>query len=53
MNEYFKLVLAAKSAKKASFMYKGNKYVRKMHSLRPGSKPVAIYKKAYALGLKA
>ena len=46
MNEYFKLMLAAKASKKPSFMYKGSKYVRKMHSIRPGAKPVAIYKKA-------
>jgi len=46
MNEYFKLMLAAKASKKPSFMYKGSKYVRKMHALKPGMKPVAIYKKA-------
>ena len=46
MNEYLKLMLTAKSAKTASFMYKSNMYVRKMHPLQPVSEPVAIYKKA-------
>ena len=46
MNEYFKLMLKAKAANKPSFVYKGSKYVKKLHALKPGMKPVAIYKKA-------
>ena len=46
MNDYFKLMLAAKKANKPSFTYKGPKYVRKLHSIRPGVTPIAIYKKA-------
>ena len=46
LNEYFKKMLAAKQKKAPSFVYKGNKYMRKLHALKPGMTPVAIYKKA-------
>jgi hypothetical protein len=46
LNEYFKKMLVAKQKKAQSFVYKGSKYIRKMHALKPGMTPVAIYKKA-------
>ena len=36
MSEYFKLMLKAKAANKQSFVYKGSKYVKKIHALKPG-----------------
>ena len=40
MNEYFKMMLAAKKSNKKSFMYNGNKYVRKLN------KNIVVYKRA-------
>ena len=40
MNDYFKMMLAAKKANKTSFMYNGKKYVRKVN------KNIVVYKRA-------
>lgn len=46
LNAYFKKLMDAKSKNLASFEYKGAKYVRSMHAIRPGATKVPIYKKA-------
>jgi hypothetical protein len=46
LNDYFKKLLEAKKKGAASFMYKGKKYERKMHSIRKGAPAMPIYKAA-------
>ena len=45
LNAYFKKLMDAKSKNLDSFEYKGAKYVRSMHAIRPGATKVPIYKK--------
>ncbi len=51
LNAFMKAKEAARKANKKSFQYKNKagqvkRYVRKMHAIRPGAKPVAVYKLA-------